>query len=71
MEIRDVSKVTMLRPRRLLTMLNNAAEAIETISACARIIEHHADTTPELWAVVAALRSCEDWVLAQGDLIQK
>ena len=43
-------------------MLNNSAEVTETISACAQIVEQHADTTPELWAVVAALRSCEDWL---------
>lgn len=48
-------------------MLNNPAEAIETISGCAKIIEGYADDHPELWAVVAALRSCEDWMDADHE----
>jgi len=48
-------------------MLNNSAEVTETISACAQIVEQYADTIPELWAVVAALRSCEDWMDATAE----
>lgn len=43
-------------------MLNNAAEVTETISACTHIVEQCADEQPELWVVVAALRSCEEWM---------
>ncbi len=43
-------------------MLNNIAETTETISACAKIVEECADEQPVLWAVVAALRSCEEWM---------
>lgn len=43
-------------------MLNNISEVTETISACAKIVEQYADDHPELWAVIAALRSCEEWL---------
>lgn len=43
-------------------MLNNVAEVTETISACVKIIEQYVDEYAELWAVIAALRSCEDWL---------
>lgn len=48
-------------------MLNNPAEVTETISACARIVEECADEQTVLWAVVASLRSCEDWMCAEMD----
>ena len=43
-------------------MLNNIAEAIETIGACATIAEQAADDHRELWAVVVALRACQDYL---------
>lgn len=47
-------------------MLKNSAEVAETINACARIVEEYADEHRSLWAVIAALRSCEDWVCSES-----
>ena len=47
---------------RGIPMLNNIAEAIETIGACATIAEQAADDHRELWAVVVALRACQDYL---------
>lgn len=43
-------------------MMNNLSEAIETIDACATITEQAADDRRELWAVVVALRACEEYL---------
>lgn len=48
-------------------MLNSLSEVVETIDACATIVEQVADDHRELWAVIAALRSCEEYLDAQSE----